>query len=487
MIRHFAWAWLACACVVIPALSVRAASPTRPNVLMIAADDLNCSLGCYGHPLVQSPNIDRLASRGVRFDRAYCQFPLCSPSRSSLLTGLRPDTLRVYDLKTHFRTNVLEAVTLPQLFRQNGYFVARVGKIFHYGVPGQIGTSGLDDPASWDQTVNPRGRDKDEEKLLTNYTTNRGLGSSLSYLAAEGADEEQTDGIGARETIKLLEAHRDRPFFISAGFYRPHCPYIAPKKYFALYPLEKISLPQFPIDLTNALPRAALASTSPWPWFGVSQPQARESIRAYYAAISFMDAQVGRLLEALDRLGLRDQTLVVFWSDNGYLLGQHGLWKKQSLFEESARCPLLFAGPGVTARGQTSPRVVEFLDIYPTIAELCGVKPPRNLQGLSLRPLLRNPLANWQRPAFTQVDRAKAIGYSVRTERWRYTEWNRGRQGAELYDHARDPGEEHNVVADPAHAATRTELKKLLDSVQSAHPTERTPRQTGQGRRRGTR
>ena len=360
----------------------------KRNVLFIALDDLNTHLGCYGYPVVKSPNIDRLANSGVRFDRSYCQFPLCSPSRSSAMTGLRPDSTRVYDLATHFRQNIPDVVTLPQLFKQNGYFVARVGKIYHYGVPSDIGACGLDDWKSWHQSINPRGRDKDEENLLVNYTPKRGLGSSLSYLAAKGKDEEQTDGLLASETIRLLEKHRGHPFFIAAGFYRPHCPYIAPRKYFDLYKPADIRVPAVPAGYEKSVPEAALQSTKPWPWFGVTEAQAAESILAYYAAISFVDAQVGRLLEALDRLGLSENTTVVLWGDNGYHLGEHGLWKKQSLYEGSARVPLIFAGAGVPTKGGTCRRTVELLDIYPTLADVCGVPRPKGLQGVSLRPLL---------------------------------------------------------------------------------------------------
>ncbi|MBN2508300.1 MAG: sulfatase [Verrucomicrobia bacterium] len=423
---------------------------------------MNSDLGCYGHPLVRSPHLDGLARNGVRFDRAYCQFPLCSPSRTSLMTGLRPDATRVFDLHTHFRSVIPNVQTLPQLLMAHGYYAARVGKIYHYGNPGQIGTSGLDDPPSWREVVNPRGRDKDEEHLLKNFTPKRGLGSALSVLAAEGRDEEQTDGIVASETIRLIEQHRDQPFFIACGFYRPHCPYIAPKAYFDLYPLDQITLPPLTRPPADTLPPLALASTKPWPWFGVTEDQARQSKQAYYACISFVDAQIGRLLAALDRLGLREKTLIVFWSDHGYHLGEHGLWMKQSTFEESARAPLIFSGAGVAARGKACPNPVEFVDIYPTVADLCGLNPPLGLAGASLRPLLENPSAPWDRPAFTQVNRGGVPGHSVRTARWRYIEWDQGRQGVQLYDHHRDPHELNNLAADPQFAPVIAELKPIL-------------------------
>jgi len=472
---------LATAVVLVPAArgetGTAAASRKRPNVLFIATDDLNVQLGCYGDKLAQTPNLDRLAARSVRFERAYCQFPLCSPSRVSLLTGLRPDATRVFDLKTDFRSTIPEVVTLPQLFRQAGYRVERVGKIYHYGVPGQIGTNGLDDPKSWDHVVNPRGRDKDDEKLVRNVTKGHGLGSSLSWLEADGADEEQTDGIGATEAIKLLEANRDRPFFLAVGFYRPHCPYVAPKKYFERHDLARFTIPPVGDDLADVPPIA------PWtrpPHYGLKEPELREAKRAYYAAVSFMDAQVGRLLEALERLKLADDTIVVFWSDNGYLLGQHGQWKKQSLFEESARVPLLIAAPGAAANGRATGRTVELLDVYPTLADLCGLTAPASLAGKSLRPLLADPAAAWGRAAYTQTTRARGggpagqrpiVGRSVRTERWRYTEWDEGRAGAELYDHDADPQERTNLAGHAAHAGAVAELRALLRRIAAGPAT----------------
>ncbi|MBM3837069.1 MAG: sulfatase [Verrucomicrobia bacterium] len=450
---------------VIGALSpAAAAAPRQPNVLFIAVDDMNNDLGCYGHLMVKSPNIDRLARMGVKFDRAYCQFPLCSPSRSSLMTGLRPSQTRVFNLQYHFRTGLPDVVTLSQLFKNNGYFAARVGKIYHYGNPGQIGTSGLDDPPSWSQVINPAGRDKTViETNILNYTPKRGLGSAMCYLPdAEGRDEDHTDGKVALETIKLLEAHRDKPFFIATGFYKPHTPYVAPKKYFDLYPLDSIKLPAIPADEQARAPKPALASNAPWPYFGVTEDQARECKRAYYATISFVDAQIGKVLEAMDRLQLWDNTIVVFWSDHGYHLGEHGLWMKQSLFEESARVPLIIVAPGTKARGKTSPRVVEFVDLYPTLADLAELTPPANLAGASLRPLLNNPIRRWNRPAFTQVQRGQFPGYSVRTERWRYIEWDDGAKGTQLYDHRTDPRELNNLAANPKYAKTVAEMKALI-------------------------
>lgn len=452
--------------VLLTAISIQAGpTPAKPkqNILFIAADDLNCDLGCYGDSLVKSPNIDRLAARGVRFDRAYCQYPLCGPTRASLMTGRRPDATRVFNNAPNFRDALPDAVTLPQLFRQNGYYVARVGKMFHQGVPMEIGTDGKDDPPSWDHVVNPRGRDKDDEDSITNFTPARSHGSCMCYLSAQGTSEEQTDGKVAEEAIKLLEQNRDRPFFLGVGFYRPHSPHIAPKKFFDLHPLEKIQAVKNPPNDWDNIPPAAL-------WvrpanFGLTELQQREVIQGYYASTSFMDEQVGKVVDALDRLKLTDKTIIVFWSDHGYLLGLHGQWMKWLLFEGSARVPLIFAGPGIS-KGKTCSRTVELLDLYPTLADVCGLTPVTQLDGKSLRPLLKTPTAKWSRPAYTQevrlTDKAKPMGRSVRTERWRYTEWEEGRAGVELYDEDKDPKEFTNLANDPKHAKVAAELKALL-------------------------
>jgi len=439
--------------------------PQKPNVLFIAVDDLNTRLGCYGFDRISSPHIDKLASEGVRFDRAYCQYPSCGPSRSSVLSGLRPHTTGMINNRMSFRELAPDVVTLPQLFRKNGYFVARIGKIFHQRVPLDIGTAGADDPVSWTHTVNPIGRDRDEEHMLTNHSPQLTVADAMAFLKAEGTDEEQTDGKVATETIRLLETHKDEPFFIAAGFYRPHAPYIAPKEYFDHYSLENTQVPRLPKDYRDTVPPGALSSTPQWPNFGTTEEQARETILAYDACISFVDAQVGRVLDALDALGLSQSTIVVLWGDHGYHLGEHGLWRKNSLFEESARAPLIFRVPGLTPATSDCESIVEFVDIYPTLADLAGLMPPSELEGVSLRTLLEDPQAEWSRPAFTQTLYVDTPGYSVRTDRWRYTEWGQhGDQGIELYDHLSDPREMKNLAGIHQHTEIRERLSQLVRS-----------------------
>lgn len=436
------------------------AAPRKLNVLLLVSDDLNCELGCYGASQMKTPHIDALARRGVRFDRAYCQYPLCNPSRASFLTGRRPDGTGVYDNAVRFRENISQTVTLPELFKQNGYFVARIGKLYHYGVPLQIGTDGLDDPQSWTQVINPRGIDREVHDRIFTLTPGQ-FGGTLSWLSLPSQDEEHTDGIAATEVIRMLEKHRDEPFFLAAGFYRPHTPYVAPTHYFDKYPLEEVRLRQVPENHRQGVPAPAFASHKK-EQEQLTDPLRREAIQAYQASISLMDAQVGRVMEALDRLGLAENTVVVFVSDHGYHLGEHGLWQKQSLFEESARVPLIVAAPGAAGAGQASPRTVEMIDIYPTLAELCGLQAPGYLDGASLAPLLVAPQAEWNKPAITQVRRNVADGYALRTERYRYIEWSGGDAGRQLYDHQQDPEEYRNLAELPEHAATVGELSALL-------------------------
>lgn len=455
-----------------------AAEKEKLNVLFLIADDLNCDLHCYGDPQVKSPHIDALAARGVRFERAYCQFPLCSPSRTSFLTGRRPNATQIHTNPTagrqpsdykgtpHFREKIPDTVTLPQTFRNNGYFAARVGKLYHYGVPGQIGSSGLDDPPSWERVVNPIGRDKKEEDRIFTFTPGS-FGATLSWLAAEGADEEQTDGIGATEAVKLLEEVKDRPFFLAVGFYRPHTPYVAPKKYFGLYPTDKITLPALSEDDKARSPAPAYASSKP-EQETMSDAQRREAIQAYHASISFMDAQVGRVLAALDRLKLADKTIVVFTSDHGYHMYQHGLWQKMSLFENSARVPLIVAAPGAKGNGRSTAALAELVDLYPTLADLCGLTTPGYLDGASLKPVLEDPTKSVKSAAFTQLRRGQFDGYSVRTDRFRYTLWDDGKRGEQLFDLTDDPQESKNLAADSKHAATVKDLRERIRQYAAA-------------------
>lgn len=439
------------------------------NVLFIASDDLNNDMHCYGDPQVKTPNIDRISRQGVRFDRAYNQFPVSGPSRASLMTGYRPDKAGVHDLKVNFRENLPSAKTIAQLFRENGYFSGRVGKIFHTRVPGEIGADGMDDPQSWTQRFNPIGIDKTEEHKVTNYTPDlarkRGglLGSTLSFMAVDGTDNEHTDAISANVAIQMMRQHKDEPFFLAVGFFRPHCPYIAPKKYFDIYPPDQLILPEERDDDWVNKPEVA-KFTDPLHW-GLSETQRREVLQAYYASITFMDAQVGKLLDALEELGLKDNTIIVFWSDHGYHVGQHGQWMKLTLFEHVARTPLLISVPGIT-NGTPSPRVVELIDIYPTLAELCELPAPCDLDGKSLVPLLKNPGIEWDYPAFTQLlrnrDNTRIEGRTIRNERYRYTEWDKGVHGSELYDYEIDPLEFTNLTNDIRYKEIVDEMSRKL-------------------------
>ena len=465
-----------CVAVLLPILSPAA---DKPNVLFIAIDDLGSQLGCYGDVLARTPHIDHLAASGVRFDRAYNQLPLCNPTRASVMTGRRPDEIQVYDLDRHFREALPNAVTLSEHFKNEGWYATRVGKIYHYNVPAAIGTDGFDDPPSWHTTINPYGRDKIDEALITNAEPHRKISAALSWLAAEGTDEEQTDGMIASEAIREMTENKGQPFFIAAGFFRPHTPYVAPKKYFDLHPLETIRLPYSPEGDREDIPAAAFAHNCPVPNYNLDELTLRKAVQAYYATVSFVDAQVGRLLDALDKNGLTENTIVVLWSDHGYHLGEHdGIWQKRTLFEQSARSPLIIRAPGCKGNGTASPRIVEFVDIYPTVVDLAFGRLPEDIQlsGRSLVPLLDDPIREWNHHAVTQILRPgvggndkPVMGRSIRTERWRYSDWAEGKAGEELYDHHSDPMEFHNLAieADAEAKAVIRKLRPLLEKKAS--------------------
>jgi iduronate 2-sulfatase len=442
----------------------------KKNVLFIAVDDLTDTLGCYGDLLAHTPHIDALASSGVMFTRAYNQLPLCNPTRASVMTGRRPDEIKVYDLDAHFRDTLPDVLTLPQVFMKHGWSAARAGKIYHYNVPASIGTNGHDDPPSWQEVFNPKGRDKAEEHLIFNAEPHRKISAALSWLAADGKDEEQTDGKITSDAIRYMEQHQDQPFFLGVGFFRPHTPFVAPKKYFDLYPLEDIRLPYSPPGDRLDIPAPAFAHNCPVPNYGLDELTLRKAIQAYYACVSFIDAQIGRLMDALKRLEIESETIVVFWSDHGYHLGEHGgIWQKRTLFEKSAKAPLIIRAPGLPGNGTPCHRIVEFVDVFPTLVGLVNLDHGQKLSGRNLVPLLKEPLMKWKGNAVTQVLRPAddrlalpVMGISVRTHRWRYTEWGEnGRYGVELYDYHSDPGEFINLAIQP-----NEEIIKLIQNLQ---------------------
>lgn len=463
-----------------PKPSSNAADTKQPNVLFLIADDLNNLLGCYGDSRAKTPNIDRLAARGVRFDRAYCAFPLCGPSRNSFLTGLYPNSTGIYANQQIFRQTIPTQHSLPQAFRQSGYFAARIGKLYHYNVPKSIGTNGHDDPGSWELELNPAGVDRLEEEPKIFTLLENQYGGTLSWYASPKTDEHHTDGLEAEDAEWVLERcakRKDRPFFLAVGFFRPHTPYVAPQKYFDQHPAKDMPVVQGVKEDQADIPAAALMSHKK-EQEKLTDDLRRQALQAYYASISFMDAQVGRVIDALDRLGLSDNTIVVFTSDHGYHVGEHGLWQKMSLFEESSRVPLLIVAPGLS-KGAAAKSPISHVDLFPTLAELCGVKQPANLQGQSLVPMLKDVNTTGRGWAITQVMRGGGLnratvtsdvgsqsrnffGYSLRTPRYRYTEWDEGKEGRELYDHDADPRELTNLANEAAHAKTVTDLSAQL-------------------------
>jgi len=467
------------------------AAEKQPNVLFLIADDLNNMLGCYGDPKAKTPNIDRLAARGVLFDRSYCTFPLCGPSRNSMLTGLYPNSTGIQANSQIFRQTIPDQLSLPQAFRLSGYFAGRIGKLYHYNVPNSIGTNGHDDPGSWELELNPAGVDRMEHHPDIFSLTPNQFGGALSWYASPKSDQYHTDGMMATDAQWVLERcakQKERPFFLAVGFFRPHTPYVAPKDpYFGWYPENEMRVvPNIAEDQAD-IPPAGLGSYKK-EQDKLTDDLRRQSLQAYYASISFMDAQVGRIIDSLDNLGLSDNTIIVFTSDHGYHTGEHGLWQKMSLFEESSRVPMLIVAPGVASKGSVAKSPVSQVDLFPTLCELCGVKAPENLQGQSLVPILKDPSAAGRGWAITQVTRgnpnaqkpnaqkpnAKAkgfFGYSLRTLRWRYTEWDEGNQGRELYDHDADPLEQTNLASKPEHAKTVAELStQIRIAAKSTYP-----------------
>jgi iduronate 2-sulfatase len=439
------------------------ASAARPmNVLFVTIDDLRPEVGCYGAGGLITPNIDRLAKKGLKFSRAYCQYPVCNPSRASFMTGKRPDELEIVSNKVPLRQRWPDLVTLPQLFRNNGYYTAGLGKLFHQGLDENGKSTLFRDDVSFEHQFkalgnSPKiGREGEGRKL--------GDGSIVwaHWLAAEGGDKAQPDGMLADEAVRVLAEVHDKPFFLGVGFHKPHDPFIAPKEYFEHYPLDKVELAKDPADRTPLL-RYSLSNAKFFSSF--KERDQREFKRAYHACTTFADAQVGKVFAAMDRFKLWDNTIVVLLGDHGYHLGEHGWWNKVTVFELGARAPLMMWVPGAGMEGAETDAIVEFLDLYPTLADLCGLEVPHKLSGRSLRPLLESPSEPWKHVAYTQVARGeKMMGYSVRTDRWRFIQWGKkGEAGVELYDHTKDAIEYYNLAERPEHAGLRKEMVELLE------------------------
>jgi iduronate 2-sulfatase len=441
-----------------------------PNVLMIAVDDLRCELGCYGAAHMVTPHFDRLAASGTLFNRAYCQVAVCNPSRASLMSGLRPDTLQCHDLNTDMRVRLQDLVTLPQHFIGHGYAAQGLGKIYH------LGHGRSDDPASWNRPNLANRWRRDLYALESNRALNRqnqaaSSGRATPELAAAGQyrngpsweiadvpDDAYTDGAIANAAVDLLGSYGRDPFFLAVGFHKPHLPFNAPKKYWDLYDPKDIDLPP-QSDWPEGMPTVAGANWGELRVYegipfqgGLDRDQAIRLIHGYRACVSYIDAQLGKLLDALDANGLADETIVALWGDHGFKLGDYGSWCKHTNFEIDTRAPLIIRAPGMPAGGVCH-GLVEFIDLYPTLTELANLPLRPELEGASLAPQLQNPAALSRSFALSQFPRgAQRMGYSLRTDSHRFTRWQnvdtRQLLGAELYDHRSDPGETRNLLAD---------------------------------------
>ena len=472
------------------------AGKAKPNVLLICVDDLKPLLGCYGNKQIHSPNMDRLATRGLLFERAYCNQAVCAPSRNALLTGVRSTSLGIYDLGTNFRQSIPTAVTLPQYFMQHSYRAEGLGKIFH------VGHGNHEDPASWSvphfsaksiayaltESSAKRTLTR-EEALFANESNVGNLPRGAAFECADVADDAYPDGKLAEETIRRLQSattQTNEPFFMAVGFVKPHLPFCAPKKYWDMYYRASFTVPALRTPPEGA-PKFApsgwgeLRQYSDIPATGwLTDDQARTMIHGYHAAVSYVDAQIGRVLDELDRLGLATNTIVVLWGDHGWHLGDHGFWCKHTNYEEATRIPLLIVAPGVTQPGTHAKTLTETVDLYPTLCDLAGLpKPnlPQTLDGRSLVPVLKKPSHNHKAAVFHAYPRNRRgeeiIGRAVRTERYRLVEWKKPGAASdtadlELYDYQADPMETKNLA--PEQPKTVAKLRALLMNQPEATP-----------------
>jgi len=458
---------------------MRASEPL--NVLFIAADDLRTDLGCYDHPSVKTPNLDRLALRGLVFNNAYCQQAVCNPSRASIMTGRRLDSLRVWDLPTHFRTHRPDVVTLPQHFKNHGYFTQNIGKIFHNWIHELQG-----DPDSWSVPAVMHFANHGSDKAMVSGQLPPSSSMDPKCECRDVPDEAYFDGRVAALAVKALQARKDsqEPFFLAVGFWKPHSPFNAPKRYWDLYQRDEVPLApnaEWPQDA----PRIAWHDSREILGAGANArqltPEALREIRhGYLANISYMDAQIGRVIDELDRLKLAEKTIIVFWSDHGYHLGEHTLFAKTSNFELDARVPLIIATPSMKSEGKRTESLAELMDLYPTLVDLCRLPQAPGIDGVSLVPILEQPKASVRNVALTQhsrpayFDRSPSkspthMGYSIRSATHRYTEWRDWKTGKatdrELYDHRVDRHESRNLAQDPIHLPTVEEHAALLQTI----------------------
>ena len=438
--------------------------PTKPNVLLIMADDLRDFGGAFTKDVVKTPNLDRLRARGTTFERAYVQYPVCNPSRNSMLTGLRAEQTGIVGNDIALRQKLPDIVTLPQLCKDAGWQSHAFGKLFHLGggKNAEARQRWMDVGRSWHTAqrfeTTPLGR-----KLLAGRNVTGGTLSWCQWGAADGTDDDQPDGQIAAATVAMIEKLGDTPWFIGCGFMKPHDPFIAPQKYFDLYPPDSVKPWRDPADMKAVRKESVGYGAYGDAFAKFTEQEWRELFRAYCAGTSFMDAQLGRVLDALDKNKLWDRTLVIFVGDHGYHTGERQWWNKNTLFERSCRAPLLIAAPGMKV-GQTTRSLAEFVDLYPTVADFCSLKIPHTVAGTSLRPVLTNSSASIKYAAFTLITRGdKLHGQSIRTHRWRFTRWSDG--GTELYDHDSDPEELSDVSAE--HADVIADLSALIRKLPS--------------------
>lgn len=439
----------------------------RPNVLLIMADDLRDYGGAFTREVVKTPNLDRLRARGTTFERAYVQYPVCNPSRSSMMVGLRAEQTGIVGNDTRLRKKMPDVITMPQLCKDAGWQTHAFGKLFHLGGGKDAEQKALwmDTGRSWHTAhafeATPLGR-----KMIEGRNVTGGALNWCHWGAADGNDDDQPDGQIAAATAAMIEKLGDKPWFIGCGFMKPHDPFIAPNKYFDLYQTESLKPWRDPADMTPARKNAVGFGAYGEAFDKFTDQERRELLRAYCAGTSFMDAQLGRVLDALDKNKLWDKTLVMFVGDHGYHTGERNWWNKNTLFERACRAPLIIAAPGIKG-GQVSRSLVEFVDLYPTVADVCGLELPHEVAGVSLRPVLESPDAGVKDAAFTLVTRGPQLyGQSIRTARWRFTRWSDDQ--TELYDHDRDTEEFYNVSS--KHPDIVKELTKQLRTIGIPQP-----------------